>query len=54
MVSANLLDAKEAAKYLRMSVAWLYASDVPFAKLGSARRYRKEDLDAFVAKRLRR
>ena len=54
MGSDRLLTAKEASKHLGMSVAWLYASEVPFVKLGSARRYRMEDLDAFVAKRVRR
>lgn len=48
----GLLTAKEAANYLKMSVSWLYASLVPFVRLGRARRYRVLDLDAFVAARV--
>lgn len=49
-----LLTVKEAAKYLRMSVAWLYASGIPYVKLGSRRVYRAEDLESFVAGRVQR
>lgn len=49
----KLLNVKEAANYLRMSEAWLYASGIPCVKLGRRRLYRTEDLDRFVAGRLR-
>lgn len=48
-----LLTVKEAANYLRMSVAWLYASRIPCVKLGRRRLYRIEDLSAHVAKMVR-
>lgn len=54
MQSVGLLTVQEAAEYLGMSKAWLYDSEVPFVKLGSSRRYRLEDLAAFVAKRVQR
>ena len=54
MADDGLLNSKEAARYLKMSVSWLYASLVPFVKLGSARRYRIVDLDAYVAARVQR
>jgi predicted DNA-binding transcriptional regulator AlpA len=54
MPDIGLLNAKEAARYLKMSVSWLYNSLVPFVKLGSARRYRVVDLDAYVAERVRK
>lgn len=34
-----LLTVKQAAKRLNMSTAWLFASDVPYVKLGSRRLY---------------
>ena len=52
MPDDGLLDAKAAARYLRMSVSWLYSSLVPFVRLGRARRYRVQDLDAFISDRL--
>lgn len=52
MPDDGLLNAKEAAHYLKMSVSWLYASLVPFVRLGRARRYRVDDLDEYVAARV--
>jgi hypothetical protein len=54
MNGGMLLTVKEAANFLRMSVAWLYASDIPYVKLGRRRVYRAEDLDSFVAGRVQR
>ena len=54
MAAGRLLSVKEAAKYLGMSVAWLYASRIPCVKLGKRRLYRPEDLDGFVARRVQR
>ena len=56
-----LLNEKEAAKLICMSVHWLRrkrwsGGGVPFIKLSvkGAVRYRKEDVDAFVTERLRK
>lgn len=54
MAESKYLTVKQAAKYLTMSPAWLFASDVPFVKLGRRRLYRPEDLDAYVARKVRR
>lgn len=54
MAHDGLLSVKEAARYLGMSVAWLYASDVPCVKLGRRRLYRAVDLERFVEKRVRK
>lgn len=54
MSNRGLLSVKEAAQYLKMSEAWLYASGIPCVKLGRRRLYRTEDLDTFVAKRVHR
>lgn len=54
MSESKLYTVKEAAKYLTMSQAWLFASDVPHVKLGRRRLYRKEDLDGYVARKVRR
>lgn len=53
MTGGMLLNVKEAAEYLRMSEAWLYASGIPCVKLGRRRLYRIEDLSAHVAKMVR-
>lgn len=53
METGRLLSVREAAEYLGMSEAWLYASGIPCVKLGRRRLYRTEDLDGFVAKRVR-
>jgi excisionase family DNA binding protein len=47
-----VLTAKEAAAYLGMSVSWVEHSDLPRVRLGRAVRYRRQDLDAYLAARL--
>lgn len=47
-----VLTAKEAAAYLGMSVSWVEHSDLPRVRLGRAVRFRRVDLDAYVAARL--
>lgn len=54
MTESGLLSVQEAAKYLRMSEAWLYSSGIPCVKLGRRRLYRREDLDSYAARRVRR
>ena len=54
MPDPKFLTVKQAAKYLTMSQAWLFANDVPFVKLGNRRVYRVEDLDAYAARRLQK
>jgi hypothetical protein len=49
-----LLTVKQAAKRLNMSEAWLYASGVPYVKLGSRRLYRPSDLDHHVSRNVRK
>ena len=56
----QLLDTKQAASLLGMSVAFLErdrwaGAKIPFVKIGErAVRYRRADLDAFIADRTRR
>lgn len=50
MSRGGLLSVREAARYLKMSEAWLYSSRIPCVKLGRRRLYRIEDLDSFVAR----
>lgn len=52
MQNERLLSGKEAAKFLGMSQAWLYQSDVPFVRLGRRRLYRSSDLRSFVSRRV--
>ena len=47
-----LLSAKEAADFLRMSVKWLYQSDIPYVRLGSRRLYLRESLIEYATQRL--
>jgi excisionase family DNA binding protein len=54
MTGGKLLSVKEAARYLGMSAAWLYSSGIPCVKLGRRRLYRTEDLDGYVARKVRR
>jgi excisionase family DNA binding protein len=59
-MSEKLLSTQEAARYLGMSAAFLErdrwaGARIPFIRVGSrAVRYRREDLDAFIASRMRR
>lgn len=56
----NLLTTPEAASYLSVSVAFLErdrwaGARIPFVQIGErAVRYRREDLDAFIASRVSR
>lgn len=60
MLSESLLTTREAAKFLRVSAAFLErdrveSGRVPFIKLGSRSvRYRQEDLNEYVEGLLRR
>ena len=49
-----LMTVNEAARFLRMSEAWLYQSNVPFVRMDSARRYRRIDLIQYAEQRLSR
>jgi hypothetical protein len=49
-----LMTVHEAARFLCMSEAWLYQSNVPFVKIDSARRYRRIDLIEYSAQRVSR
>lgn len=53
-MAGKLLNVREAAKYLGMSQAWLFASGIPFVKLGRRRLYRAEDLDAHANRHVQR
>lgn len=47
-----LLSVKEAAAYLGMSKDWIYdrlKSLIPHVKIGGALKFRKEDLDRYIA-----
>ena len=49
-----LLSVKEAAAYLGMSKDWVYErlkSLIPHVKIGGALRFRKEDIDRYIASR---
>lgn len=54
---SGLLDSAEAAKYIGVApqtlAIWRCAKryDIPFVKVGSRVKYRKEDLDAWLASR---
>ena len=53
-IGSPLLDVKEAAKHLNMSTAWIYStlrSNIPHVKVGGALRFRKEDIDRYIASR---
>lgn len=52
MEKDKLLSGKEAAAYLRMSLAWLHQSDMPYVKLGRRRLYRPADLRTFINRRV--
>lgn len=47
-----LMTVREAARFLSMSAAWLYQSNVPFVRIDSARRYRRIDLIEYSTQRL--
>ena len=50
--SFPLLSVKEAAAYLGMSKDWVYnrlKSLIPHVKIGGALRFRKEDIDRYIA-----
>ena len=50
--SFPLLSVKEAADYLGMSRDWVYErmkSLIPHDKIGGALRFRKEDIDRYIA-----
>ena len=52
--SFPLLSVKEAAAYLGMSRDWVYdrlKSLIPHVKIGGALRFRKEDIDRYIASR---
>lgn len=57
--SRELLDRREAAMYLNVKpqtlTNWACTRryDLPFVKIGSLVRYKKSDLDAFIARRTR-
>jgi hypothetical protein len=53
-MAGKLLSVKQAADYMGMSQAWLFASGIPCIKLGRRRLYRVEDLDGFADKRRRK
>ncbi|MBA3053764.1 MAG: helix-turn-helix domain-containing protein [Sphingomonadales bacterium] len=53
----DILDTRDAASYVRLAVVTmerlrLTGDGPPFCKLGKAVRYRKADLDAWLASRL--
>ena len=51
-ISSPLLSVKEAAAYLRMSKDWVYENLkrlIPHVKIGGALRFRKEDIDRYIA-----
>jgi len=51
--SSPLLSVKEAAAYLGMSKDWVYYSLkrlIPHVKIGGALRFRKEDINRYLAK----
>lgn len=51
-VSSPLLSVKEAAAYLGMSRDWVYENLkklIPHVKIGGALRFRKEDIDRYIA-----
>ena len=51
LVTPAALTAKEAARYIGMSLSWLEHSDVPRVRLGRAVRYLRSDLDLYLAQR---
>lgn len=58
MATSNLISRKDAAEYLGVSPQTLaiWAStkrnSLPYAKIGRLAKYRKDDLEAFVAKNI--
>lgn len=51
----NLLTAQEVAKWLRVSLQFVYDHTsgrrepaIPFIQLGKAKRFRREDIEAFI------
>ena len=54
MGTEKLLTVREAAQMLRMSEGWVYSSSLPVVRLGSSRRYRLADVQAYIAKRIER
>ena len=53
-ISSPLLSVKEAAAYLRMSKDWVYENlkkSILHVKIGGALRFRKEDIDRYIASR---
>ena len=53
-ISSPLLSVKEAAAYLGMSKDWVYdrlKSLIPHVKIGGALRFRKGDIDRYIASR---
>lgn len=50
--SDEVLTSREAAAYLKSSERWLRDQPIPRAKVGRLVRYRRVDLDAFLASHL--
>ena len=52
---AQLLDVREAAKHLNMSVSWVYRSvedgTLPHLRIGSRVRFKRGELDTYIASR---
>jgi hypothetical protein len=48
MSEAFQMDATEAAAYIGMSEAWLWASDIPRVKLGRRVKWLREDLESYL------
>jgi excisionase family DNA binding protein len=50
----NLLDSKEAAKEMKISIhtlrAWTYQKRLPVVKLGRKSLFRREDIENFVSR----
>ena len=45
------MNADEAARYIGMSVSWLWHSDIPRVRLGSRVKWLREDLEAYLRQR---
>lgn len=44
-------NAEDAAQYIGMSRAWLFASDIPRVRLGRSVKWLREDLEAYLRAR---
>lgn len=54
-IQSPLMTAREAALYLGVSVSWCYhelKAYVPHVKIGHCLRYRREDIDRYIASRV--